>query len=208
MANAVYPLWKQTVIQAGANSSLAGSGTTGTFCSLVNTADHSYSSSDQYFSAFSGTVGTDQEITTKSYTTGTFSGANLTYTSVTGSTVSALVFYVKNSGASSTWQLFLYLDTSQTGLPLTPNGGNITITWSGSGIFTISDRDAKENVEFLGSIGPADFYAFNYRGAAERTIGLMAQDVERYAPQAVREIDGRKRVDYSAALDCALQRAA
>ena len=85
MANAVYPLWKQTVIQAGANSSLAGSGTTGTYCSLVNTADHSYSSSDQYFSAFSGTLAPSVSSIVATITSGTESSlpsatAKSTYT--------------------------------------------------------------------------------------------------------------------------------
>lgn len=209
MANAIYPKFKEAIIQASASSSLAGSGATGVYCALSDQGVYTYSASDQYYSAaVGGSIGTDQEIGSKTYTTGTFSGGNLTYTSVTGASVEALLMYVKNAGANTTWRLLAYLDTSQTGLPVTPNGGNITVTWSGSGIFTISDRKTKENVKRVGEIGPAEIYTFNYRGDKQRHVGMMAQDVERFAPAAVAEIDGCKRVDYAKAFGEALKLAA
>ena len=135
MANAIYPLWKEAIIQASASSALNGSGTTGVFAALVDTGTYTYSASDQYYSDLSGIVGTDQEIgATKTYTNGVLDGADLTYTAVTGATVEALVLYVKNAGADTTWRLFAYIDTSVTGLPVTPNGGDITVTWNVSGI--------------------------------------------------------------------------
>jgi hypothetical protein len=33
--------------------------------------------------------------------------------------------------------LVAYLDTGVTGLPVTPNGGDITISWHASGIFQL-----------------------------------------------------------------------
>ena len=135
MANAIYPLWKEAIIQASASSALNGSGTTGVFAALVDTGTYTYSASDQYYSDLSGIVGTDQEIgATKTYTNGVLDGADLTYTAVSGATVEALVLYVKNAGANTTWRLFAYIDTSVTGLPVTPNGGDITVTWNASGV--------------------------------------------------------------------------
>ena len=135
MANAIYPLWKEAIIQASASSALNGSEATGVFVALVDTGTYTYSAAHQYYSDLSGIVGTDQEIgATKTYTSGVLDGANLTYTAVTGATVEALVLYVKNAGANTTWRLFAYIDTSVTGLPVTPNGGDITITWNASGI--------------------------------------------------------------------------
>ena len=102
---------------------------------MVDTGTYTYSASDQYYSDLSGIVGTDQEIgATKTYTNGVLDGADLTYTAVSGATVEALVLYVKNAGANTTWRLFAYIDTSVTGLPVTPNGGDITVTWNASGI--------------------------------------------------------------------------
>jgi hypothetical protein len=51
----------------------------------------------------------------------------VTFTAVSGATVEALVIYRKNSGANTTWRLVAYIDTSVTGLPVTPNGGDITL---------------------------------------------------------------------------------
>jgi hypothetical protein len=138
MANAVYPKWKEAIIQASANSALNGSGTTGVYAALVDTGTYTYSASHQFYSDLSGIVGTDQEIgATKTYTNGLFDGADLTYTSVSGNTVEALVLYVKNAGANTTWRLLAYIDTGVTGLPVTPNGGNINVTWNASGIVQI-----------------------------------------------------------------------
>jgi len=44
------------------------------------------------------------------------------------------VFYRKNAGANTTWRLVAYVDTGGTGLPVTPNGGNINLNWNASGI--------------------------------------------------------------------------
>lgn len=140
MANAIYPKYKSDLMKATANVSLNGSGTTGAFCALVDTGTYTYNATHQYFSSLSGIVGTDQEITTPTVGTvaeGVFDGDNLTYTAVSGASVEALVIYRKNAGANTTWSLVCFLDTSVTGLPVTPNGGNITVTWNASGIFQL-----------------------------------------------------------------------
>lgn len=139
MANALYPLWKQELIKGTSGTALNGSGTTGVYCALVDTGTYTYSSAHQYYSSLSGIGGTPQEIgATKTYTNGTFSGANVTFSAVAG-TVSyeALVLYVKNAGANTTWPLVAFIDTGVTGLPVTSNGGDISVTWSGSGIFSL-----------------------------------------------------------------------
>jgi hypothetical protein len=74
---------------------------------------------------------------TKSYTGGVFDGANVTFSAVTGDPCEALVIYRKTAGANTEWRLVAYLDTGVTGLPVTPNGGDITVTWNASGIFAL-----------------------------------------------------------------------
>lgn len=141
MANALYPKWKTTIMKAEANSELdSADGATGVFCALVDTGTYTYNVAHQFYSSLLGIVGTDQEILTKTIGTvaeGVFDGGNLTYTAVTGATVEALVLYRKNGGANTTWPLIAYIDTGVTGLPVTPNGGDITITWNASGIFLL-----------------------------------------------------------------------
>lgn len=138
MANALYPKWKEALLQASANSALNGSGTTGVYAVLYDVgAGGAYDSADQYYSDISaGVVGSEVEIgATKSYTNGVFDGADVTFTSVSGAHSEALIIFVKNAGANTTWRLVAYLDTNVTGLPVTPNGGDINVTWNASGIF-------------------------------------------------------------------------
>ena len=203
MANAVYPKYKQSVLtEADANNGLDGTTTAAPYVALVNTGAYTYSSSHQFYSSLAGVVGTDQPLTTPAVTNGTFSADNATFTAVTGSTVQALVIYRHNAGANTTWRLVLYMDTSVTGLPVTPNGGNIVITWNGSGIFTISDKRLKENVRMIGEFaGKLGVYEYNYLGDPRPHVGLMAQEVERVVPSAV--LHGRrfKAVNYDRVIE-------
>ena len=138
MANALYPLWKQEILKGTANNLLnSAEGATGVYAALVDTGTYTYSAAHQFYSSLTGVVGTDQEILTKTQATGIFDGTDLTFTAVSGATVEAIVLYRKNGGANTTWPLIAYIDAGVTGLPVTPNGGNITITWNASGIFAL-----------------------------------------------------------------------
>lgn len=134
MANALYPLWKEQLLQFTANNNLSA----GTVkVALIDTGVYTYSAADQFYSSASAAaVGTPQTIGSKTFTNGVFDGADVTYTSVTGSTVEALIIYI-DTGSAATSPLVAYIDTSVTGLPVTPNGGNIDITWNASGIFAL-----------------------------------------------------------------------
>jgi hypothetical protein len=138
MANALYPLYKQSLLAGDANADLDNdTATDGPFAALVDTGTYTYSAAHDFYNDLSGIVGTDQRITTPTVVTGLFDGADVTYTSVSGNSVEAIVIYRKNAGANTTWRLVLYLDASVTGLPVTPNGGNIAITWHATGIFQL-----------------------------------------------------------------------
>lgn len=112
-------------------------GDTGVYAALVDTGLYTYNAAHQFYSSLTGVVGTDQEILTKTQAAGVFDGTNLTYTAVTGNTIEAIVIYRKNAGANTTWPLIAYLDSTVTGLPAIPDGGNITLTWHASGIFIL-----------------------------------------------------------------------
>lgn len=138
MANAIYPEYKEFLLGASANVSLNVDDTTdGPFVALVDTGTYTYSTAHDFYNDLSGVVGTDQRIATPTIANGVFDGDNVTFTAVSGATVEALVIYRHNAGANTTWKLVAYIDTGQTGLPVTPNGGDITVTWSGSGIFAL-----------------------------------------------------------------------
>ena len=72
-------------------------------------------------------VATSGAFTSKTSTLGVADAADVTLTSVTGDQSEALVIY-QHTGTESTSRLIAYIDTA-TGLPITPNGGNITIAW-------------------------------------------------------------------------------
>lgn len=72
-------------------------------------------------------VATTGNLAGVSVTGGVFDATDPTISTVTGDQFESLVFY-KDSGVEGTSYLFLYIDTA-TGLPCTPNGGDITITF-------------------------------------------------------------------------------
>lgn len=132
MANALYPKWKEALVQATANSSLGGT----VKVALVDTGTYTYSAAHEFQSSLTGVVGTAQTLGTKTFTNGVFDAADSTFTAVSGASVEALVIYV-DTGSSATSRLVAYIDTGVTGLPVTPNGGDIGITWNASGIFAL-----------------------------------------------------------------------
>jgi hypothetical protein len=76
----------------------------------------------------SNVVGTPQTLGSKTSTNGVANAANVTYTAVTaGSTVTYLAIY-KDTGSNSTSPLIALIDTA-TGLPVSTNGGDITVSW-------------------------------------------------------------------------------
>ncbi|MBM3091613.1 tail fiber domain-containing protein [Ensifer sp. T173] len=71
-----------------------------------------------------------------------------------------------------------------------------------AGMFTLSDKTAKKDIEKVGELKGHGLYEYSYRGQhndGKRHIGVMAQDVEKKRPDAVRKgSDGLRRVDYGA----------
>ncbi|MXX90235.1 MAG: hypothetical protein F4Y68_13510 [Boseongicola sp. SB0665_bin_10] len=64
----------------------------------------------------------------------------------------------------------------------------------------LSDRRAKENIRAVGRLhNGLAVYVFNYKGHDTPQIGLMADEVEQLHPDAVRELNGVKHVDYELA---------
>lgn len=133
MANALYPKWKEQLLQFTANNNLSA----GTVKVALVTSGYTYSATDQFYSSVSASVvGTPQTIGSKTFTNGVFDGADVTFSAVTGSQVTRLVIYI-DTGSAATSPLVAYLDTGVTNLPVTPNGGDIAITWNASGIFAL-----------------------------------------------------------------------
>lgn len=85
-------------------------------------------SGDQYYSSVSGVIAT-ATLTSKTVTGGVFDAADVTFTSVTSTaTVQRLVLY-KDTGTAASSPLIAVIGSATSGLPVTPNGGDITISW-------------------------------------------------------------------------------
>lgn len=66
----------------------------------------------------------------------------------------------------------------------------------------MSDERVKDNVEPIGMLNDGqNVYRFSYKGDNTPRIGLLAQEVEAFAPDAVREIGGIKAVEHKRATD-------
>jgi hypothetical protein len=132
MANAIYPKWKEALMQGSANASLGGT----VKAALVDTGVYTYSAAHEFLSSVSGRVGTDQTLGSKTFTDGTFDADDSVFPSVTGATIEAILIYI-DTGSAATSRLVAYIDAGVTGLPYTPNGGGINVNWNESGIFRL-----------------------------------------------------------------------
>jgi hypothetical protein len=132
MANALYPKAKEKFLDA-----LIDMPTDTIKIALIDTGVYTYSGTDEFFSAASAAViGTAVTLASKTITNGVFDASDVTFTSVSGASVEALIIY-KDTGSAATSPLILYIDVAASGLPVTPNGNNIDVQFNASGIFTL-----------------------------------------------------------------------
>lgn len=73
-------------------------------------------------------VAVSSSLGSKTVTAGVADAGNVTFSAVTGASVEAIVLY-KHTGTEGTSRLIAYIDSASSGLPVTPNGGDITIQW-------------------------------------------------------------------------------
>lgn len=77
--------------------------------------------------AVASRVATSGAMASKTATNGVADAADLTWSAVTGDQAESIDLY-KHTGTESTSRLICNIDTA-TGLPVTPNGGDITAQW-------------------------------------------------------------------------------
>jgi hypothetical protein len=136
MANAIYPKAKEQAWQAGIN--LASGSVKGV---LVDLADYTYSGAHEFLSdvPLAGRVAISPAFTGKTFVNGLFDANDLTdalstsFTAVSGDPCEALIVFI-DTGTPATSRLVAFFDTGVTGLPVTPNGGSVEVTWNASGI--------------------------------------------------------------------------
>lgn len=97
---------------------------------LIDTADYTVNLATHQFLSdipVAARVATSAALTGKTVASGVADAANPTLPAVTGDPAEALVIY-QDTGAEGTSRLIAYIDTA-TGLPVTPNGGDINVAW-------------------------------------------------------------------------------
>lgn len=99
-------------------------------CILVDLADYTVNlATHDYLDDVpaAARVAVSTAMTSKTVTDGIFDAADITWTAVSGDPSEAVIIY-QHTGTESTSRLIAYIDTA-TGLPVIPNGGNITVTF-------------------------------------------------------------------------------
>lgn len=125
MANTLYDYCRQRFLEAQINwmTDTIKVVLVSTSAYMPQTAVHQYLADVPISSRIAGPV----TLTAKATTGGAADAADCTFTSVSGATINAIVIY-KDTGTEATSPLIAYIDTA-TGLPITPNGGDIIVTW-------------------------------------------------------------------------------
>ncbi len=125
MGNALYDKGRQKFLE-GSIAWLAND----IKCVLVDTDDYAVDLANHEFLsdiAAGGRVATSANFGGKTSTAGVADANDVTFAAVAGHVSEALVIY-KETGDPATSPLIAYIDTA-TGLPVTPNGGDIVVTW-------------------------------------------------------------------------------
>lgn len=125
MSNRLYDAARQLFLEGGINWLSAD-----IRCILIDTNDYSVNTATHDFLddvPGAARVAVSSSFGSKTSTAGVADAADVTFTAVTGDPSEALIIY-KHTGTDSTSPLIAYIDTA-TGLPVTPNGGDITVQW-------------------------------------------------------------------------------
>lgn len=135
MADAIYPKAKENFLEGSLDWDAHNFKVT-----LIDKANYTYSTSHEFLTSVSASARVDTStgnLASKTTVGGVADAADIVISSVSGSTVDGLIIF-RDSGSSGTSQLVAYFDsTSGTNLPLSVAGGDVTVTWSTSGIFAL-----------------------------------------------------------------------
>ncbi len=126
MANQLYLLGRQAMSDGTSIAWL----TDNIKCVLVDTGAYTANfSTDANLSDIPGgaRIATSGNLSGKTNVGGVFDAADVVFSSVSGVQSEAVAIY-KDSGSAATSKLIAYIDTA-TGLPITPTGADITVTW-------------------------------------------------------------------------------
>ena len=124
MANALYSKAKEAFLNGSINM-VANT----ISIALVDTGVYTYSATHQFRNEVSNSaVISSTSLAHKTIANGVFDADDATFSSVTGANCEALLIF-QDTGIQTTSRLIAYID-SATGLPILPNGGDISVAFS------------------------------------------------------------------------------
>jgi len=126
MANTLYSLARQSFLSQSPSIDLD---TDNIKASLFRSSVYSpNTTTDQFYDIAGAAVATSGNFSGKSVTLGVFDAADITFTAVAAGLAIQYIVIWKDTGVPATSPLIALIDVG-TGLPVTPNGGDITVTW-------------------------------------------------------------------------------
>src|SRR6476661_4605722 len=133
MANALYPKFKQALLNK--EHDLDSDAIKAT---LVDAADYTYSAAHTTYAtdvAGAGKVAVSGALTSPTIVDGVFDTADFSWTAVTGDQSEDIILWNDTPTTPTADPLIAFYDTGMTGMPVTPNGGDINVTVNASGWF-------------------------------------------------------------------------
>lgn len=135
MANALYNTFKEGLLDK-----IFDMNTDVIKASLIDSADYTYSAAHDEYSgasrdvAAAAIVAESSALGSPTIVSGTFDTADFTWSTVSGDPSEAIILW---DDTLTNDRLVAFYDTGMTGMPVTPNGGNINVTVNASGWFSL-----------------------------------------------------------------------
>jgi len=136
MSNLLYPKFKEDLLNKihDLNSDIIKA-------TLIDSADYTYGAAHNTYDtgtvAAAAKVAVSPQLTSPTIVDGVFDTADFSWSAVTGDVSEAIIIWNDTPTTPVNDPLIAFYDTGVTGLPITPNGGNINVTVHASGWFAL-----------------------------------------------------------------------
>ena len=130
MASLLYPSCKEALLKGDLDLEALTIKAVG-----IDSADYTYSSAHNFLDDIpaGARVGTPQTLANKTFTGGAFDADPITFSGMTGDPFERVLLYVSRGGAESADELIGLIDIPVADSPVTPNGGDVTLSWATAG---------------------------------------------------------------------------
>lgn len=138
MANALFDSYRNILVGNSATALVDWNADTMKAALIdAGTVDPNVATHDFWDDLVAAAIGTPVTLASVTYpSAGKVDCADFTFTAVSGATAEELTLY-KSTGTNSTSPLCVNYDTFSSGMPVTPNGGDINVVVNASGLITV-----------------------------------------------------------------------